>query len=463
MPQGLIIAGTNSGCGKTTVSLGLMALFCRKGFAVAPFKVGPDYIDPGHHSRVCRRPSRNLDGWMLSKEYNTQCFEKGISGCDLAVVEGVMGLYDGFDGKSENGSTAQMAKWLDLPVILVVNARSMARSGAALVSGFENFDSDLRFDGVIFNNVGSPRHLSYLKEAMEGRVTMPCLGGILRTEDIEMPERHLGLVTDDEHGLAPERLNRLADLMERSLDVDLLLGMMQSGNQKKSSQAVTERKIQANVRIGIARDRAFCFYYQDNLDILEECGAELVYFSPMDDKSLPENLDGLYLGGGYPEMFASQLSANKGLRDAIKQASDGGLPIYGECGGFMYLCREIKDFDGKIWPMTGCFSFTAEMLPRLRSLGYREVTLLNDTVIGSKGAVIRGHEFHYSKIDDTPGGEKSYRVSPRSGETSVPDGHTVNRTLGSYIHLHFGSRPETGRDFVTACAEYKKERTCHEA
>ena len=461
MTQALVIAGTNSGCGKTTVSLGLMALFRRKGWNVAPFKVGPDYIDPGHHSRVCGRVSRNLDGWMLEKAANRACFEKGMAGCDVAVVEGVMGLYDGFDGRSDSGSTAQMAKWLDLPVVLVVNAKSMARSAAALVKGFEIFDPDLRFAGVIFNHVGSERHLTYLRESLEGHVNMPCLGGIPRTEGLSMPERHLGLVTDDEQGLTAERLTRLADVMEQHIDLDLLFDRLGKGTAPEKHGVA--RTTETRVRIGVARDRAFCFYYQENLDLLKESGAELLYFSPLEDKALPDKLDGLYLGGGYPELFAERLAENAGLLAGIKRASNQGMPIYGECGGFMALCREIVDFEGKAWLMAGCFPFTARMLPKLRSLGYREVTLTADTVIGDKGRVIRGHEFHYSTIDDNPTGRTAYRVSPRTGETAVAEGYTVKRTLGSYIHLHFGSRPETAADFVRACAEYQKERTCDEA
>ena len=452
---GLIIAGTNSGCGKTTVSLGLMALLKRKGYVVAPFKVGPDYIDPGHHQRVCGRPGRNLDGWMLSREYNLDCFERGIQGCDVAVVEGVMGLYDGYDGKSENGSTAQMAKWLDLPLVLVVNARSMARSAAALVSGFERFDPDLRFAGVIFNNVGSPRHLTFLKEAMEGHVSMPCLGGIFRAEDMEIPERHLGLVTDDEQGLSEKRISRLADVLEQGIDLEMLLGAIKRDEKKTGTITPCPRESETTVRIGVARDKAFCFYYQDNLDILRANGAELVFFSPLCDGHLPENLDGLYLGGGYPELFAAELSANKMLRHEIKDRSDKGMPIYGECGGFMYLCQAIRDFSSSTFPMTGCFPYTAVMLDKLRSLGYREITLSENTVIGKKGDVARGHEFHYSKISENGTEETVYRVTARAGGQGMREGYAVKRTLGSYIHLHFGSRPETGRDFVSSCMDYK--------
>ncbi|MBU1169428.1 MAG: cobyrinate a,c-diamide synthase [Proteobacteria bacterium] len=462
MTRGIVIAGTNSGCGKTSVSLGLMAYLKRSGYTVAPFKVGPDYIDPGHHNRVTGRFSRNLDGWMLTREYNKALFERATQDADIAVVEGVMGLYDGYDGKSEMGSTAQMAKWLDLPVILVVNAQSMARSGAALVKGFERFDPSLNFAGVIFNKLGSPRHLSYLKEALEGHVAMPCLGGIYRNTAIEMPERHLGLVTDDEKGLSEAHISTLADMVAENIDVDRLLKIMDGDSGKKSRGPKTiesDEKAKGHaVRIGIARDRAFCFYYQDNLDILQAHGAELVFFSPMMDGHLPENLDGLYLGGGYPELFAKELSANQSLRNEIKAGCNEGLPIYGECGGFMYLCQEIRDFKHECFSMTGCFPFKAVMLEKLRSLGYREVTLNDQSLIGHKGQVVRGHEFHYSRIEDDHGADKVYRVSPRTGDFVTEEGYRVNRTLGSYIHLHFGSCPDTGRAFVAACMDYRQRK-----
>lgn len=458
MPKGFVIAGTNSGCGKTTVSLGLMALLKRKGYTVAPFKVGPDYIDPGHHTRITGRSSRNLDGWMLSKDYNLSAFEKASRDADMAVVEGVMGLYDGYDGKSENGSTAQMAKWLGLPVILVVNAQSMARSVAALVKGFEMFDPEVRFAGVIFNKLGSERHLEYVKEAMEGHVNLPCLGGIFRNDAVCIPERHLGLVTDDEHGLSEAQITALADRVEEGVNLTTLFKAVGFEQTETALSAKTEKFTEPRVRIGIARDRAFCFYYPDNLDILEQAGAQLVFFSPMTDTHLPEGLDGIYLGGGYPELFARELADNATMREDIHKAGVNGMPIYGECGGFMYLCREIQDFDGNAFPMAGCFDFRATMLKKLRSLGYREVTLWENTLIGPKGAVIRGHEFHYSKIDENPGWKTVYQVTPRTGGAVTHEGYRTNNTLGSYIHLHFGSRPDAGRDFAKACLKYKQAK-----
>ncbi len=460
--KGIIIAGTNSGCGKTTVALGLMASFVRRGFKVAPFKVGPDFIDPGHHFKVTGAVSRNLDGWMLSKAYNLAGINKAAETADIAVVEGVMGLFDGYDGKSEAGSTAQMAKWTDLPIILVVNAKSMARSAAALVKGFELFDKELKFAGLIFNNIGSSRHLVYLKEALEGNVKMPCLGGIRHDPEITIPERHLGLVTRHDHSLSAEEINNLADLVDKNINVNMLLDILPDIDfHEKYFLPVSSSQIIDKVRIAAAKDNAFCFYYQDNLDMLEACGAQLIDFSPVQAKNLPQNIDGIYLGGGYPELFARQIADNSDLRKEVKRKSMQGMPLYGECGGFMYLCREIIDKDGEIYPMTGCFPFTASMSSGLQSLGYREITLVKDTIIGKCGQIIRGHEFHYSKITGCPKDENIetiYRVSNRAGLDMAAKGFQIFRTLGSYIHLHFGSRPEAARQFIDACIDYRRKR-----
>ncbi len=399
-----IIAGTNSGCGKTTISLALMAYFMSRGFKVAPFKVGPDFIDPGHHSRITGVNSRNLDGWMLSKEYNKNCFNRFSQEFDIAVVEGVMGLFDGYDGKTEAGSTAEMAKWNNIPIILVVNAQSMARSGAAIVQGFENFDPDLNFAGVIFNKIGSERHLQYLTEALDGNVRMDCLGGIPRDQEIAIPERHLGLVTNDEHLLSKESVKNLSGLIEKNIDVDKLLKNVSGFESPVYSEPESIPNIKISdkekVKIGVARDKAFCFYYQDNIELLESFGAEIVYFSPMEDKKLPCDIKGIYFGGGYPELFTKELSENRELLDEIKTKSRNNFPIYGECGGFMYLCSEIEDLKGAKFPMTGCLPFSLRMLTKLKALGYREITLESDSIIGKKGTTAKGHEFHYSEIID---------------------------------------------------------------
>jgi len=457
--KALVIAGTKSGCGKTTATLGLMAALTRRGLKVAPFKVGPDFIDPGHHSRIVGAVSRNLDGWMLSKEYNFACFRRSAGYSDFAVIEGVMGLFDGYDGKTEAGSTAQMAKWLGVPVILLVDAASMARSAAAVVMGFEHFDRQLDYAGVIFNNLGSSRHLNYLKDAIQGYTEMPCLGGMLRNDKIKMPERHLGLVTHEDNPLSRETVAGLADIIEKSIDLDRLINALpdivlprQSG-----TDASSQKK---KARIAVARDNAFCFYYPDNLESLEQHGAEIIYFSPLTDEELPPEIDGLYFGGGYPELYAAGLAENNGLRDRIRKISQEGMPIYGECGGFMYLCQELIDQNGMNYPMTGCFPFTTRMFSKLRALGYREINLTRDTVIGRRNLTIRGHEFHYSEISGAASGHQTvYRVSDRAGVDKEPEGYQINQTLGSYNHLHFGSQPAAADHFVENCRKYRHSRS----
>jgi cobyrinic acid a,c-diamide synthase len=436
-----------------------MAALTRRGYKVAPFKVGPDFIDPGHHSRITGVTSRNLDGWMLSKSYNLDNFARYAKGADIAVVEGVMGLYDGYDGKSEAGSTAQMAKWLALPVLLVVDAKSMARSAAALIMGFERFDPGLAFAGTVFNNLGSPRHLQYLIDAVGENVTMPCLGGLVNDENIAIPERHLGLVTREDHTLGQQTVDRLANLIEDSIDVDSLVNSLPEIKMPAPVALPSPVRSEKTVRIAVARDNAFCFYYQDNLDELQNQGAELVFFSPIAGDRLPQDIDGIYIGGGYPELFADKLEKNHALRHVIKEKCDDGMPIYGECGGFMYLCEALYDQNGNRYPMAGCFPFTTAMFSRLKALGYREITLTRDTIIGNQGLTIRGHEFHYSELNKRAREVKSaYRISDRLGLDKPPDGYLVNRTLGSYNHLHFGSQPEAAKHFVENCLTYRRQK-----
>jgi cobyrinic acid a,c-diamide synthase len=380
----------------------------------------------------------------------------------VAVVEGVMGLFDGFGGNSEAGSTAQMAKWLDLPVLLVVNAAGMARSAAALVQGFERFDLRVRFAGAVFNNLGSPGHLTYLQETMAAYVEMPLVGGMPRNDALRMPERHLGLTTVEDCPLTSGQIDRLADHIESGIDIDELLAQLPALPETGEQRPDRDAPARSIARVGVARDRAFCFYYPDNLELLEAAGLELVPFSPLEDERPPLDLDGLYLGGGYPELHARQLAGNREMRETIRQFSDRGMPIYAECGGFMYLCRELKVAEGEIFPMCRCFPFRSRMHDRLRTLGYREVRLCADTLLGSKGRILRGHEFHYSDLDagtrSTPVVETVYCAGSRSGRRRQADGYRVNRTLGSYIHLHFGSYPECAHNFARACRDYRRSR-----
>ncbi len=444
-----------------------MKYFVDMGYKVAPFKIGPDFIDPGHHQKVCNKPSINLDSWMLSKDYNKKRFLKRSAWADLAIVEGVMGLFDGYSGISEAGSTAQMAKILNLPVILIVDAKSMARSVAAIVQGFENFDKDLKIAGIIFNRVGSPNHYEYLKEAVINTCKSKPLGYILRNEIIHLPDRHLGLVTAEENSLSKDGLVELVSMIDKNTSLkDFVRDLPLINSQKFSVSLEVLKKKEESLKltIAVARDKAFSFYYKDNIDILIRNGAEIIEFSPLKDTQLPDNIHGLYLGGGYPELFANQLSQNVSLLTQIKTASCQYLPIYAECGGFMYLCSKMTDTNRKNqYPMAGCFPFSIEMNTKFRSLGYREITLRDNTLLGKKGDILRGHEFHYSSIirdsfyksfskDDMM---NVYKVTKRDGKKIDLSGFYTKNTLGSYLHLHFGSMPGCGKNFITNCINYK--------
>ncbi len=461
--KGFVVAATGSGSGKTTITMALLAWLNSRGIKVAPFKVGPDFIDPGHHTKIAGRVSVNLDSWMLTRAYNRYLFDTGSKGADIALAEGVMGLFDGYDGVSETGSTAQMAKWLGLPVVLILDAKGMARSAAAMVKGFESFDPDLELAGVIFSRTGSKVHYEYLKTAVEQHCTTRVLGHMPRNDEIVMPERHLGLVTADEREISPKVLDTLVSMVDENLDMDRFIKDLKPVSPEPVSDQAPP-PLPASVAgsgdgplIALARDEAFCFYYQDNIDQLKAQGARIVEFSPLRQDHLPRGIDGIYFGGGYPEVHAGILSRKKELLAEIKNLSLAGLPIYGECGGFMFLCRQVMDGD-MVFPMAGCFDFSIQMSKRLRALGYREIVLQEDTLIGRKGDVIRGHEFHYSAIQDTktPVCTKNvYQVRSRSGQELALKGYQTAQTLGSYMHVHFGSNPGCARRFVASCRAYR--------
>jgi len=346
-----------------------------------------------------------------------------------------------------------MAKWLGLPVLLVVDARAMARSAAALVHGFASFDPALSLAGVVFNRIGSAAHLEYLNQALSCLEGVRGFGGLPRDQELAIPERHLGLATAEDHPLDEAYLGRLADRLEAHLDLEGLLAALPRLTLPEEPALAAASPL---VRLGVARDRAFCFYYPENLELLASFGAELVPFSPLTERELPAGLDGVYLGGGYPELYAEQLAANDGLKQALKDAAAGGMPIYAECGGLMYLAREIRDLEGRVHPMAGVFPFGVRMLPRLKALGYREVTLTAPGLLGPAGTTARGHEFHYSEIVGEPDGvPRLYRLTPRRGGAAVSEGYRQHRVLASYVHLHFGSNPEVARHLVASCRAYK--------
>ncbi len=460
--KGFVIGATGSGTGKTTISIAILSYLAQMGYTVAPFKVGPDFIDPGHHTKIAGKTSFNLDSWMLSRNYNSKIFNQKASGADIAVVEGVMGLFDGYDGLSEAGSTAQMAKWLNLPVVLIVSAKGKARSAAAIVKGFEEFDKELKIAGVIFSKTGSNRHYEYLRKAVEQHCKTKCLGFMPKNEHIVMPERHLGLVTADEIDIKKETLSLLSSMVEENIDMEGLLKSLEPIKQKQSpdSSHFEFSRDKKTPIIAVARDKAFCFYYQDNVDILKKFGADIVTFSPLKGEGLPKDIDGMYFGGGYPEVFAETLSENTILLKQIKEKSMAGMPIYGECGGFMFLCRELSGMDEtRSYLMSGCFDFSIKMSKQLRSLGYREITLKRDTIIGKKGDVLRGHEFHYSTLVNPDATVSDvYAVTSRAGQDISLKGYQVSNTLGSYLHVHFGSNEKCAKHFVDCCRKYKDEK-----
>ncbi len=458
-----LICGTHSGCGKTTVSLGLLAALKARGLDVQPFKVGPDFIDPGLHTQIAGSQSRNLDGWMLGRGWNETLFRRFMARAEAGLIEGVMGLFDGIDGLSESGSSAEMAKWLGVPAVLVVDAKSMARSVAALVYGFIHFDPQLRFAGVIFNRVSGEKHLRYLKEALSSSCPETVvLGGIPKENGVQIPERHLGLVTADEMKLDSTWQNQLAELVEKHLDIDLLLertgySMPIADSSARHAASVSEHPAE----IAVARDAAYCFYYPDNLELLEQAGARLHFFSPLNGESLPEKCSGAYLGGGYPELFADVISRNCAFLDALRASAAQGMPIYAECGGLMTLGRFIETVEGQRRPMAGILPFGTRMLSRLKTLGYTEAVLRRECLLGGPGTVIRGHEFHYSEIVEQrldSSLEFAYDLRGRRTEVSRQEGYQVGSVLASYVHLHWGSAPEAAGRFVRQCAEWAKRR-----
>lgn len=446
----MVIAGTHSGVGKTTIATALMAALTRRGLRVQPFKVGPDFIDPGFHRAACGRASRNLDGWILSRETNLRVFARAAADADVAIVEGVMGLFDGRSAASEEGSTAEIAKWLSAPVLLVADASAMARSAAALVRGFENFDLDVRVAGVVFNRVGGAGHVDLLREAVGAYCRTPVAGGLPHDETIVMPSRHLGLKLAEE-SLSQQRLAGMADWIENNLDLDELLAIARDYATPVEFAESSEEAAAQRVRIGIARDRAFCFYYQDNLDLLAQCGAELVPFSPITDQDLPPKLDGLYLGGGYPELHAAELSRNRSMIEAIVEFAKSGRPVYAECGGFMYLTEAIVDAEGQEHFMAGLFPTRARMQPRLAALGYVQPRPSAGSLWADGCENLRGHEFRYSAIDPMPAEIARVYAEPAAGYRK----HSV---FASYIHLHFLASPEFARRFVECCAAHRSQK-----
>ncbi|ADQ15606.1 cobyrinate a,c-diamide synthase [Halanaerobium hydrogeniformans] len=467
----LLIAGSRSGVGKTTISLGIMRALKNRGLNVQPFKVGPDYIDPGFHTIMCENNSYNLDSYFLGRKGVKEIFLKKSAEADISIIEGVMGLYDG-KGADSVSSSAEIAKILETPVVLVIDAGKLAQSAAAVVYGYKNYDSELNLKGVIINNISSKRHYKLLKEAVEAeKVGVEVLGYLPRNIEIELPERHLGLVPAGESSGVIDYGEKLSSLIEEYIDLERIKLLASSAKNltlaELKKQNITtvnsdmsfisddfkNRVLENEIKIGVAYDQAFNFYYQSNLDMLKAAGAEIIYFSPITDKSLVE-VDFLYLGGGFPESFLEELSANSAFKKDLLSKVNSGLPLYAECGGLMYLCSSIKNFNGKSYAMTSILPLEVEMEDSLQEMGYREIESISDNILFKKGEKARGHVFHYSKISGPINEQElNYQYKASKGGYSVND-----NVLASYLHLHFASNPKIVENILQSAVKYKQKR-----
>lgn len=454
----LVIAGTGSGVGKTTITVALLRSLARRGLAVSAFKVGPDFLDPTYLAIASGRPCHNLDGWMMGTAYAADLFERASRGADISIVEGVMGLYDGSSPAGLEGSSAEIAKLLAAPVVLIAGAHGMSRSFAAQVRGYVGFEPGVGVSAVIANNAGSARHADGLRESLSAARLPALLGAIPRGALATLPSRHLGLVTADRGLLGEAVLDALADALETHVDVDAALALARAaaplpvGDRLAAPAPPAQR-----LRLGVAFDEAFHFYYADTFASLEQAGFELVRFSPLREGGLPEGLHGLYLGGGYPEAFAEALSANETMRRSVGEFAGSGRPVYAECGGLMYLSRWIALAGGERRAMCGVVPCGTRMLETRKALGYVEAQLTGDSLWGACGSVGRGHEFHYSELAGDPAGEAGwkcvYRIRRSRGGEEEREGFTNGTVLASYAHLHFAARPGMARWLHRRCAE----------
>jgi cobyrinic acid a,c-diamide synthase len=449
----IVIAGVASGVGKTTVMVALAQTLRRRGLRVAAFKCGPDYLDPTYHARAAGGPSHNLDGWMMGREAVLATFARASAGADIALIEGVMGLYDGASADSGEGSAAEIAEWLDAPVVAVIDAKGMARTVAAVGAGLRAFGPSLRFAGLFANRVGSRGHLDLLRSACLKAGAPPVIAGLPAEPKLAFPERHLGLRTADRAAVPDEQLAAWAALLEEWGGADTLLRVAGEAPELADRAPESEARVATRCRLAIADDAAFHFYYEDNLRRLEALGAELVRFSPIADRALPD-CDGLLIGGGYPEVHAEALAANAPMLAAIR-AFEG--PIYAECGGLMYLAQGIRTLDGREHAMVGRVPGVAVMAAKLQSLGYVEVETQKRTVLGGAGLRLRGHQFRYSTLESaSPDG--AYRVRKRRGGSVESEGFASGALIASYVHAHFASNPLCAEGLVAACADYAQRR-----
>lgn len=453
MTKAVMITGTHSGVGKTTVSLGLMAALTRRGMSVQPFKVGPDFIDPSHHTAISGNPSMNLDSYIMGTKGVCRTFAK-YQNSDISIIEGVMGLYDGIES-TQIASSAHVAKTLGIPVLLVINVHGMSRSAAAVAKGYQMLDPDVNIAGLVLNQVGSPRHRKLVEDALRAEgIDIPVIGSLPSNRELSLPSRHLGLYMAHEQ---MQDYDKLADFIDANVDMNALLEIasipdipinIKKINEDENKEIDKEKRF--NVIIGVAMDGAFCFYYQEMLDELQKLGAKLVFFSPMSD-DLPD-IDGLILGGGYPELFPAELSSGSALT-GIRKAAVDGMPVYAECGGLMYLGKSLE-IEGHTYKMAGVLDARSSMVGRFQALGYTEAEVVCDNPLSLKGQVIRGHEFHYSITECDRDARFAYRMHRGKGIEDAKDGLMVYNTLAGYMHTHPASA--SMERFVDMCREYSR-------
>lgn len=543
--RAIVVAGTGSGVGKTTLTIGLMAALRRLGHEVQGFKCGPDYIDPAYHTAVTGRVSRNLDSYMLSHATVRDIYARASRGADISVIEGVMGFYDGKNPLTNEGSTAEISLLLGAPVLLVVNCQSMARSAAAIVKGFQCLEPRVNIVGVIANRVGSDGHYKLVRQAIEQECGIPVLGYLKREDDLAVPERHLGLVPSVERGELQPFFDRLAERIAATVDLERIwtlaacgaeasggavdgaaaaadhaasgaavpsaladggtgsgagseaesgtgLKALHSASADAASSAASAEPAGASavaaaqghelggaevppegsifdrrpvappdrVKIAVAKDAAFNFYYQENFELLEAYGADCVFFSPLAGERLPEGVDGLYIGGGFPEEFAATLAADTAVKQSIREAIEQGLPTLAECGGFMYLTEAIEDTDGQSYPMLGLIPGVVRMQKKLAALGYREVTGAEGSFLLGAGDQAKGHEFHYSTFHPDEGAAIVPAYITKGMRGTKPEGYLGpdGTLVAGYTHLHFASAPALAERWVRFCSEWRRKR-----
>ncbi|MCS1351805.1 cobyrinate a,c-diamide synthase [Mechercharimyces sp. CAU 1602] len=452
----ILIAGTGSGVGKSTVTLGIMAAFQRRGLRVQGFKCGPDYLDPTYQTAVTKVPARNVDSWMVGRTKVQSILITGSEEADISVIEGMMGLYDGVNTLTEEGSTAEIAQLLDSPVVLIVDVWNMSRSAAAVVMGFQQLNRKVKLAGVVLNRVGSDGHYTEVKAVIEKCAHVPVVGYLKYDTSLAIPERHLGVVPTIERGDLNSFFTHLAEVVEQSIDLDVLLDIAEGAPiiEVKEESLSLEKNKYPEVVIAVAKDEAFHFYYHDNLQLLTRAGATITYFSPVAGEEIPIEADGLYIGGGFPEEYVRQLSTAEQTRHSIKRAYEEGMPIYAECGGYMYLSHSLTTIAGERYPMVGIIPAHIQMEKRLQALGYREVIAIGDQLLLKQGEKVRGHEFRYSYIEKEADWQDAFTFF--QGEKAVCEGYQRGNVLGSYIHLYFPSYPVIAYRWLEACTSYRK-------